>query len=145
MNWWKNVTEPVRLWWQVATDRATGKAPAGARRSAQWPHVRDVHLITHNRCACCGGTAKLRVHHIEPFHACPDKELDPNNLITLCEAKRYGVNCHLLIGHLGNWRKFNPLARMDAARWKLKLSGRCQLVAKRVHEMLIRESVETSQ
>jgi hypothetical protein len=39
-------------------------------------------------------------------------ELDPNNLITLCEpdglaAKPGHNNCHFHIGHLGNWFNYN--------------------------------------
>jgi len=55
----------------------------------------------------CGGTKAVEVHHLIPFSIAPDLELDPHNLITLCERKKYGINCHLLVGHLGNYRRFN--------------------------------------
>jgi hypothetical protein len=35
-------------------------------------------------------------------------ELTPDNLITLCESKKYGITCHLFVGHRGNYRLFNP-------------------------------------
>lgn len=121
----QQLTHPLSVWFQTVTDRWTGKAPPGAQRSSEWSGVRDAFLAEHPQCACCGGTTKLRVHHVEPFHVNPARELDPANLITLCEAGKYGINCHLLLGHLGNWQKWNPLCRLDALRLRLKLSGRC--------------------
>lgn len=96
-------------------------AYAGSR-SNQWPKVRAEYLKTHPVCAVCGGTKKLEVHHIIPVHIDADKELDPNNLITLCEAKKYGVNCHLFFGHLGNYKKYNPFVARDAAEWNIKIN-----------------------
>jgi hypothetical protein len=62
------------------------------------------------------------VHHRLPFHERPDLELSPDNLMTLCEAGKYGINCHLLVGHLGNWRRWNPFADQDALLWRIKLT-----------------------
>lgn len=105
-------------------DRIQGKAPAGARRSSRWPELRRLHLKTHPRCAACGGTAKVEVHHKIPFHVRPDLELDPTNFVTLCEAKRYGVNCHLAWGHSGDYKAVNVDVEADAARWAAKLDAR---------------------
>lgn len=52
----------------------------------------------------CGGRDRLEVHHIRPFHLYPALELDPANFVTLCEALR---ECHLQVGHLGNWFDWN--------------------------------------
>lgn len=82
--------------------------PFGARRSHRWDEVRAGHIRSNPRCAVCNGTAKLRVHHIVPFSVDPKRELDTGNLITLCESKRGGLNCHLFVGHLGNWNRHNP-------------------------------------
>ncbi len=90
-------------------------------RSSQWPKVRAEFLKTHPRCAVCGSTKKLEVHHIIPVHIDASKELDPNNLITLCESKKYGVNCHLWFGHLGSYRRYNPFVARDANEWNIKL------------------------
>ena len=120
----------LNTWWLDATDRIQNRAPKGAKRSPKWAAVRDAHLKKHPRCACCGGTKKLRVHHLEPFHVSPAKELDPDNLLTLCEAGKYGINCHLLVGHLGNWRRWNPLAVFDARRWNVKLLGKITKVTR---------------
>lgn len=94
------------------------------RRSSEWPAVRKAYLSTHNKCAVCNGTSNLEVHHISPFHATPELELDPNNLITLCEAGKDGINCHLLIGHLGNFKSVNLDVVADAAIWNSKITNR---------------------
>jgi 5-methylcytosine-specific restriction protein A len=83
------------------------KAPAGVRRAAGWRSLRRRYLKAYPQCALCGGWTKLEVHHKVPFHVDPTRELAWDNLITLCEAKRFGVNCHLLFGHLGNYRRAN--------------------------------------
>lgn len=115
--------DSVSLWWLETTDQWTGRAPKGAKRSPEWRSVANAHLEAHPVCACCGGKVQLRVHHIRPFHLKPELELDRTNLITLCEAGKYGINCHLLLGHLGNWRRWNPAVVIDAYLWRAKLSG----------------------
>ena len=79
---------------------------AEAPRSGRWPTVRKNHLVLQPFCKWCGSVKDLEVHHIEPFHLCPAKELDPANLITLCET--LGVECHFVHGHFRNWKTFNP-------------------------------------
>ena len=81
-------------------------------RSSKWDGVRDSFISNHPTCAACGGDDNLQVHHIEPFHLTPEKELDPTNLIVLCEED---TKCHLKIGHLGCWRNINPNVVEDAA------------------------------
>jgi 5-methylcytosine-specific restriction enzyme A len=103
---------------------AQGKHPLGAARSSHWPTVRKRHLAANPCCAVCGGTEKLEVHHRQPFHLNPALELDPANLITLCEANKGGVNCHLFVGHLGSFKAFNPAVEADAAEWQQKMKTR---------------------
>jgi len=105
-------------------DAAQGKHPIAAARSPHWPKVRADYLKLHPVCELCGGKDTLTVHHVRPFHLHPDLELDPSNLITLCEAKKDGVNCHLFAGHLGNFRSFNKDVRADAAEWSAKIKNR---------------------
>jgi len=105
-------------------DAAKGKHPLSAVRSGQWPAVRKQHLALHPTCEVCGGTQKLEVHHKRPFHLHPNLELEPTNLVTLCEANKDGVNCHLLFGHLGNFRSFNVDVLIDAALWLHKITTR---------------------
>ncbi len=104
-------------------DRIQGKAPKGARRSSNWKKVKQTHLEANPKCAICESTHVLEVHHLIPFHIAPDKELDPDNLITLCENKKYGINCHLLVGHLGNYRRVNLSCKLDSMLWNMKLKG----------------------
>ena len=95
--------------------RAVGHLPAlpvyGAARSGRWPALERDWLRVHPRCAACGADDNISVHHKKPFHLHPDLELDPGNLITLCEKHC----CHLMIGHAGDWHAFNPRVETDAA------------------------------
>ncbi len=87
---------------QLARDYLAGKPLA--RRSARWPVVRAEWLRDHPVCAACGGSEHLNVHHIQPYHLFPERELDLHNLVTLCERPTW--NCHLIVGHCGNWRDY---------------------------------------
>lgn len=90
----------------------------GQPRSSHWPAVEKAHLAESPACACCttaSSTAKQQVHHVWPFHYCialgrPDLELDPRNLITLCEDESGAANAqdhHLLVGHLADFSSSN--------------------------------------
>lgn len=83
------------------------------RRSSRWDEVRDEFLETNGRCAACGSTSRLQVHHIEPFHLHPELELDPKNLISLCMGES---ECHLKIGHGGSFKRYNPGVVADAKK-----------------------------
>ena len=103
-------------------DRLSGKVPKGHKRSSKWGKVRLEHLTKQPNCAVCGSLKKTEVHHIQPFHLKPELELDPGNLITLCESWNNGICCHLLVGHLGNYKKENPDVKKDAKQWSKKLN-----------------------
>ena len=77
-------------------------------RSPHWSVVRRAWLRAHPRCAnpLCGSVEKVEVHHKKPFHLFPGLELLPANFITLCMGPN---ECHLKIGHLGNWQKYNAM------------------------------------
>lgn len=92
----------------------------GAKRSSQWSKVRDEFIEAHPRCAFCGGTKELQVHHVIPFEF-GGHELDPANLITLCCGT---FNCHLLVGHLGDYSSMNPLVRSDCQQWAFRFKAR---------------------
>ena len=96
----------------------------GAIRSNQWPKIRKIHLEKFPNCALCGGNKIIEVHHIIPFNIDPSKELDPSNLITLCESGKNGIVCHRSFGHLGNYQSFNTEVIKDAETWKEKLDKR---------------------
>lgn len=106
--------------WRDMADRLDGKAPSGARRSGRWRTVRD-DFLRGKCCAVCGGKKYLVAHHIIPFHLAPDLELVESNLIALCERKKYGINCHLLLGHVGNFKRVNVNVLADVAYWNEKL------------------------
>lgn len=82
-------------------------------RSGAWPRVRAEHLRREPACIACGRTSNLEVHHIRPYAKFPELELATDNLCTLC-----GDPCHLVFGHLLNYRtRWNPSVREDAARY----------------------------
>ena len=85
-------------------------AAHAGERSSQWRSVREVHLRNHQACEACGATKRVEVHHVPPVHEYPDRELDAENLITLCPR------CHLVFGHLGDYQAWNPRVRKDAVR-----------------------------
>jgi len=67
----------------------------------------------------CGRKEDLEVHHIIPVHKDPSKELDPNNLITLC-----GKTCHLMFGHLMDYKSWNPNVEEDSELYLSKIKMR---------------------
>ena len=105
-------------------DIIQGKAKIRDSRSSKWATIRKKHLKNQPKCAVCAGSKTLEVHHIKPFNEHPELELDPNNLITLCESKNNGVTCHLLFGHLGNYKTINPNVLEDVAIWFKKITER---------------------
>lgn len=93
--------------------------PYLGKRSPRWPKVRRDFLALYPTCACCGTDANLNVHHKKPFHLYPGLELDFGNLVTLCEGR-----CHFLVGHLCDWRSYNPDVEADAAAFLDKIHNR---------------------
>lgn len=89
------------------------------KRAIGWPKVREEHLKQHPECAACGSTKGLQVHHIKPFHKFPELELDPDNLITLCNK-----SCHLYFGHLKYYKSWNVDVRIDAENFYNKVKAR---------------------
>ncbi len=91
----------------------------GHERSPEWHRVAKAHRLREPACMACGYKGKkLQVHHIKPFHLHPQLELDPHNLITLCEAK--GRDHHLLLGHLDAWNSYNEHIRDDVRHFYRK-------------------------
>ena len=98
------------------TDAISGKV--AALRSPQWASVRKSHLLNDPVCRACNGTDKLQVHHIRPFHLYPELELDPSNLMTLCESS--DKECHLILGHNGNFKDYNAEVLSDVKQYRIK-------------------------
>ena len=85
----------------------------GEKRSSKWPAVEKTFLQNNPCCRACGGHDRLNVHHKEPFHLFPERELDLKNLITLCMGIE--KHCHILLGHGGNFKMYNPHIEKDAS------------------------------
>jgi 5-methylcytosine-specific restriction endonuclease McrA len=83
-------------------------------RSKEWFNVRKIHLAWFPACAACNSRDKLEVHHVVPFHINPELELAADNLITLC------AHCHLVIGHLRDYKIYNDNVVRDAKEWQSK-------------------------
>lgn len=96
-------------------DRIQGKTTKGIKRDPNWRLYRKLHLKRNNQCEICWEKMTLEVHHILPFHLFPFKELDWDNLVTLCRR------CHLFVGHLDDYKKYNPNCREDIEDWHKKL------------------------
>src|SRR6185312_2603434 len=104
---------------------AAAAAEHGLARSPHWPHVEKAFRKAHPHCVACAPDASdhaVQVHHRAPFHYVvslgrPDLELDPRNLVSLCETEegKPAEDHHLLIGHLGNFRAGNLEVLEDAA------------------------------
>jgi len=80
-----------------------------AVRSPGWAALRKEHIGRQPCCQACGSCKKPEVHHIVPVHLDPSKELDPDNLITLCD--KY---CHFVFGHFMNYKSWNKNVVRDA-------------------------------
>lgn len=90
-----------------------------AARSPKWRKIREEHLSQNPCCAACGKSKDVEVHHIEPVHCNPEKELDLNNLITLCDDP-----CHIVFGHLMDYKSWNPQVVKDCMVYKNKYKNR---------------------
>lgn len=91
-----------------------GKELRYATRSGKWPTLRKKHLEKQPCCMACGSCKKPEVHHIVPVHLEPARELDPDNLITLCDK-----HCHFVFGHFMDYKSWNENIVNDAS-WYLK-------------------------
>ena len=63
------------------------------------PKYTDVKMF---ECSWCHRTKNLNRHHIIPQSADPRLKNDYSNIIVLCRE------CHFVLGHRCNWKKFNP-------------------------------------
>jgi len=113
----------ILVWIMHLIDLFQKKAHAGQMRSPGWRHLRNEFIKKNPWCKGCGGTKKLEVHHIISFSDDPDLELVESNLITLCKSGKYGIRCHQLLGHMGNFRKTNKTCLEDADYWRIKIKS----------------------
>ena len=90
-----------------------------ATRSPKWTSIRKQHLKDNPTCAACGRDKKLEVHHKIPVHINPESELDPSNLVTLCADP-----CHIIFGHLMNFKSYNKDVIEDCAVYLNKVKNK---------------------
>lgn len=90
-----------------------------ATRSPKWISIRKQHLKDNPSCAACGRNKKLEVHHKIPVHINPEGELDPSNLVTLCADP-----CHIIFGHLMNFKSYNKDVIEDCAVYLNKVKNK---------------------
>ncbi len=98
--------------------RAIARAAHADRpRDAHWDRAAAKHLLTHNRCEnplcrakleVVDGRRNLEIHHVLPFEYFPELEMDESNWVVLCRAPH---DCHRLLGHLSDFKAYNPLLR----------------------------------
>jgi len=91
-------------------------------RSYNWTKVRNEFVKNNPHCAACGKTKNLEVHHIIPYKIDKTKELDIDNLITLCRD-----HCHFVFGHFMDWNSYNPRVKEDATQYFTKLKQKSYL------------------
>lgn len=89
------------------------------QRASAWRELRSEHLRKEPECAACGRKVNLEVHHVIPVSFNPQRELDPENLITLCASP-----CHIMFGHLLNYHCYNKDVRRMAADFKRAVKNR---------------------
>ena len=87
-------------------------------RSSKWKTVRNNHLNKQTHCQACGTHKNLQVHHIIPVSIDKTKELDYNNLITLCKT------CHFVFGHFMDWNSWNIDVITDCEVYLNKVKNR---------------------
>jgi hypothetical protein len=71
-------------------------------RSSGWAKLRSQHISKNPFCAACGRSDRFGVHRIESVHLNPNRELDPENLITLCSSP-----CYIVFGHFMDYKSWN--------------------------------------
>ncbi len=100
-------------------------------RSEHWPVIEEAFKAEHPQCEACTvgdpGADAVQVHHVLPFHFAillgrPDLELDPRNLISLCEKEKGedAQDHHLLLGHLDDFQSYNKDVRDFAVKFLSK-------------------------
>ncbi|NDD53898.1 hypothetical protein EBZ39_08455 [bacterium] len=89
------------------------------QRASAWRAVRAAHLEKEPACQACGRTGDVIVHHVIPVSFNPSRELDPENLITLCSSP-----CHIVFGHFMSYHCYNKDVRRMAAEYRGKVAKR---------------------
>ncbi len=91
-------------------------------RSPHWKALRRKWLAANPTCAGCGTKQFLQVHHKMPVSWDVIRELEWDNLMTLCESPEW--MCHLRLGHSGSWLSRNPQAEKTAEEQLYRIEHR---------------------
>lgn len=84
------------------------------KRSSYWQTTRNQVVLANPFCLVCKISKNLQVHHLKPFHLWHELELDLSNLFVLCREHHHSV------GHLYDWKSYNPEFLRDLKRFKDK-------------------------
>lgn len=76
--------------------------PLPANQVAAQPVVQPEQRALTAECAWCHQKKHLNKHHIIPRSADPSLKDVDSNIIILCRE------CHFVLGHRRNWKRFNP-------------------------------------
>lgn len=79
----------------------------GVRETFKYRKAMKEYLLEHPNCEYCGRSKKVDVHHEIPVSVAPELATEKSNMITLCRKPA----CHLIIGHFGDFKKWNKNAR----------------------------------
>ena len=98
---------------------SSGENLFGGKRDPRWREVRAAHVQKEPVCQACGKNSKLDVHHIIPVGIDNTTDLDPDNLITLCNQP-----CHLVFGHFMSYYCYNSAVRKMVDEYRVALERR---------------------
>ena len=110
--------------WLWLTKQPDERAYLGTPRVAGWAKLAKVHLRVYPACQVCGRRTNVVPHHKLPVSFRPDLELDPDNLVTLCNGHRSFGGCHQWVGHLGDPHSYNPDVMPDIDIWREKMAAK---------------------
>lgn len=101
-----------KLYWKIK-DWWEGKPEQFGSRSPEWRKLRNQYIKANPDCELCGKKAE-QVHHQIPVSVDKSKELDWENLMSVCS------HCHFYYAHLGSYRSYNIIVKNDSEYWKWK-------------------------
>jgi hypothetical protein len=97
----------------------------GVKRSPHWGSLENWFKKRFGEVCPISGLSPVQIHHAFPFHDCylagrPDLELALENLYALYSGGSGGADegHHLIVGHLGNFKSYNPDLRACLKKWK---------------------------
>lgn len=117
----EKVNEELAQLPEATLDPGTMGVSLGLPRSPHWAIVSREFRAKHPNCERCGSSDQINIHHNYPFHIVvmsgrADLELDERNLHSLCT--KTNMECHLLCGHLDDYRSYNPELETDVEKFK---------------------------